>query len=147
MKNLKESALALDDRMDWHNYFSSLCILVSTRSSCNRLHVGCVIVKDNRVISCGYNGFLKGLPHKSIVVNNHEQGTVHAEQNAITDAASRGVALNGSTAYVTHYPCIHCTKLLIATGIKKIYYLDDYKNSEIATDLFKQAGIPVIKLT
>ena len=124
-----------------------MAILISTRSSCNRLHVGCVIVKDNRIISCGYNGFLKGLPHTSIVVNNHEQATVHAEQNAITDAASRGVALNGSIAYVTHFPCIHCTKLLIATDVKKIYYLDDYKNNPIATELFIQANIPVIKLT
>ena len=61
LEKLKQSAIALDDRMDWHNYFSALCILVSTRSSCNRLHVGCVIVKDNRIISCGYNGFLKGI--------------------------------------------------------------------------------------
>ena len=78
-------------RIDWNQYFMSIALLASVRSSCDRLHVGCVLTKNNRIISTGYNGFLKGFPHKSIVRNNHEQATVHAEQNAITDGAQRSV--------------------------------------------------------
>ena len=71
-------------RLDWNEYFMSIAKLTSVRSSCNRLQVGCVIVKDKHVVSMGYNGFLPSFPHESIVVNNHEQATVHAEQNAIS---------------------------------------------------------------
>ena len=95
-------------RLNWDEYFMSMALLISIRSSCHRLHVGCIIVKNNRVISAGYNGFIAGLPHHSVVRDGHEQNTVHAEQNAIVDAARRGVSLEGSTAYITHYPCIIC---------------------------------------
>jgi dCMP deaminase len=98
------------------------------RSSCNRLHVGCVLVYNNRIISAGYNGFLSGADHVSIVENNHEQATIHAEINAITDCAIRGVETKDATAYITHYPCINCFKALVSCGIKKIIYLNDYKN-------------------
>ena len=108
-----------------------MAILSSVRSSCKRLNVGCVLVKDKHVISMGYNGFLPNADHVSIIVNNHEQGTVHAEQNAISDAASRGVSVKDAIAYITHYPCINCFKILIASGIKEIKYLDDYKNDII----------------
>ncbi len=135
-----------DGRPDWNSYFLSVAILTSVRSSCHRLHVGCVIVKDNRIISTGYNGFLPNAPHKSVVVNNHEQATVHAEQNSITDAAKRGINVEGAHAYITHYPCIHCAKILAASGVKKIYYYNDYKNNSIVKDLLDSVGIPVIKL-
>ena len=69
--------------MSWDDYFSSLSLLISSRSPCHRLHVGCVLVNEKRVLSTGYNGFLPGAEHKSVVRNNHEQATVHAEQNAI----------------------------------------------------------------
>ena len=72
----------------------------------------CLLVKDNRIISQGYNGFLPGAEHKSIVRNNHEQSTVHAEQNAVSHAAKSGISLEKSTAYITHYPCIICCRLL-----------------------------------
>ena len=133
-------------RLEWDEYFISMALLISIRSSCNRLHVGCIMVKNHRVISAGYNGFLKGLPHKSIVINDHEQATVHAEQNAITDAAQRGVSLQDSIAYITHYPCLTCCKLLIATGIKRIKYLNDYKNSSIVDELLRKSGICITKL-
>ena len=97
-----------NDKISWDEYFMSTALLVSCRSACNRLHVGCVLVKDNRIISAGYNGFLPGAPHESIVVNNHEIATVHAEQNAITDCANRGVSVKDAKAYITHYPCINC---------------------------------------
>lgn len=122
-------------RLDWDRYFMSIAILGSIRSPCNRLKVGCVIVKNNRLVSMGYNGFLPNSKHVSRIRDNHEQSTVHAEQNAISDAASRGVSVNECTAYITHYPCINCFKILIAAGIKKIIYLNDYKNDEIITDL------------
>ena len=95
------------ERIDWQEYFMSLAFLVSMRSSCSRLHVGAVIVKDKRIISTGYNGFLAGLPHESIIRDNHEMATVHAEQNCITDCAKRGVSVSGASIYITHFPCIH----------------------------------------
>nr|QFG74404.1 MAG: cytidine and deoxycytidylate deaminase zinc-binding region protein [Megaviridae environmental sample] len=118
------------NRLSWDEYFLGVCKLISQRSSCERLNVGCVLVKDNRILSTGYNGFISGAKHISIVKNNHEQCTVHAENNAIADCARRGVSTNGSTAYITHYPCINCFKLLVSSGIKEIKYLEDYKNDE-----------------
>lgn len=121
----------------------STAILLSCRSSCNRLKVGCVLVKNNRIISAGYNGFLPGAPHESIVVNNHEIATVHAEQNAISDCASRGVSVKDATAYITHFPCINCAKILAASGIKEIVYLNDYKNDSIVLTLLGNVNINV----
>lgn len=119
------------ERVGWNDYFMSMAHLASSRSPCERLHVGCVLVKDNRLVSMGYNGFLKGLPHVSIMEDEHEQATVHAEQNAVTDAARRGVSVEGTTAYITHYPCINCAKILMSSGIKRIYYHSYYKNNPI----------------
>ena len=110
-----------ENRLSWDDYFMSIAFLISSRSTCDRLHVGCVLVKDTRIISVGYNGFLPKLPHKSCVRDGHEQATVHSEQNAITDCAKRGVPTDNATAYITHYPCINCCKILCAAGIKKIY--------------------------
>ena len=134
-----------EGRIDWDEYFMSMSLLISIRSSCDRLHVGCILVNDRRVISSGYNGFLPGHPHKSIVIDNHEQCTVHAEQNAISDAAKRGISLNGSTAYITHFPCITCTKLLISSGICEIKYLNDYKNNDLVYEFLLQSNIPITK--
>ena len=131
-------------RPAWEEYFKQIVQFTATRSSCNRLNVGCLLVRDNRIISQGYNGFLAGCPHKSIVVNNHEQATVHAEQNAITDCANRGVSSNGCTAYITHYPCINCYKLLCASGIKEIKYINDYKNDENIEKI--SSNVKIIKI-
>ena len=133
-------------RPSWDEYFKKIVIATSERSACERLHVGCLLVKDNRIISQGYNGFLPGCPHKSIVRNNHEQATLHAEQNAITDCAKRGSACQGSTAYVTHYPCIICCRLLLASGIKEIKYINDYKNDELVQVFCKQCDVPVTRI-
>lgn len=100
-------------RPSWDEYFKEIALVTSKRSSCERLAVGCVIVRENRIISQGYNGFMSGCPHESIVRDNHEQATVHAEQNAISDCAKRGVSSNNTTAYITHFPCINCMRLLI----------------------------------
>ena len=102
------------ERPNWDEYFKEIVQVTAKRSPCERLHVGCILVKDNRIVSQGYNGFLPGCEHKSIVRDGHEQSTVHAEQNALCDCAKRGVSCEGSTAYITHYPCIICTRLLLA---------------------------------
>ena len=114
-------------RPSWDEYFKNVVQVTSTRSPCERLKVGCLLVKDNRIISQGYNGFLPGAPHESIVRDGHEQGTIHAEQNAICDCAKRGASCDGCTAYITHYPCVICTRLLLASGVKSIKYLEEYK--------------------
>ena len=133
-------------KLSWEEYFMSTAILLSCRSSCNRLHVGCVLVKNNRIISAGYNGFLPGAPHESIIVDNHEIATVHAEQNAISDCASRGVSVKDATAYITHFPCINCAKILAASGIKEIIYLNDYKNDSNVLTLLGNVNVKVKQL-
>lgn len=134
------------ERPSWDLYFKKIVEVTSERSSCERLQVGCVLTKDNRIISQGYNGFLPGCPHKSVVRNNHEQATVHAEQNALCDCAKRGVSCLDATAYVTHYPCIICTRLLLASGIKEIKYINDYKNDELVSYFCKQAKVNIKKI-
>ena len=134
------------ERPDWHSYFKEIVQVTSKRAACERLKVGCLLVKDNRIISQGYNGFLPGAEHKSIVRNNHEQAIVHAEQNAIVDCAKRGVSCIGAVAFITHYPCLICTRLLLAAGISEIYYIHDYKNDELVDVLSKQKGVSIIKI-
>ena len=134
------------DRPSWQEYFKQIVTVTSTRSPCKRLQVGCLLVKDNRIISQGYNGFLPGCPHESKVVDNHEQATVHAEQNAITDCAKRGVSCNGADAYITHYPCVNCMKLLCASGIKNIYYINDYNNDELVKEFCNQCNCNIRQL-
>ena len=132
---IKNVVNGFEYRLSWDEYFMSTAFLISSRSPCERLHVGCVLVKDNRIISAGYNGFLPNMPHDSIVINNHEVATVHAEQNAITDCASRGVSTEGATAYITHYPCLNCAKLLVASGIKEVRYCCDYRNDMLVEEI------------
>ena len=134
------------ERPSWDEFFTKIVNATRERSACERLKVGCLIVKDNRIVSTGYNGFLPGAPHTSIVRNNHEQATVHAEQNALCDCAKRGVSCDGATAYITHYPCIICTRLMLAAGIREIKYLFDYKNDELVEVFTRQLCIPVKKL-
>lgn len=136
----------INTRPSWEKYFKEIVKVTATRSPCKRLQVGCLIVKDNRIISQGYNGFLPGCPHTSIVRNNHEQATVHAEQNAIADCAKRGVTCSGATAYITHYPCINCAKILCASGIKEILYIDDYKNDTVVGAIADMATIKINKI-
>ena len=146
MEKLINEIQNTNEKLSWDQYFITLSFLISNRSSCERLKVGCVLVKDTRVISVGYNGFLPGFPHEIIVRDNHEQATIHAEQNCITDCARRGINVNGATAYITHYPCLNCLKLLVASGIKNIKYSNDYKNDEIIPVIFKDKGISLEKM-
>ena len=132
-------------RPSWDEYFITTCYLISKRSSCERLHVGCILVKDKRIIATGYNGHIPGAPHESIVRDNHEQMTIHAETNAVTDAAKRGANLNECVAYVTHMPCINCAKILIASGIKKIVFSELYKNDNLVSVLCKKGFVSLIQ--
>lgn len=132
-------------RPSWDEYFMMSAVQISKRSSCERLNVGCVIVQNNRVVATGYNGHIPGAPHTSKVVEGHEQMTIHAEANAIADSASRGVKIKGATAYVTHYPCINCAKMLIASGIKKIIYRSEYKSNEICKELYELGKVEIKK--
>ena len=136
-----QELLKKSDQTCWHSYFASLCLLIASRSPCHRLQVGCVLVNNSRILSTGYNGFLPGAKHESVVRDNHEQATVHAEQNAISYAAKNGVGLRGATAYITHYPCINCCKILISSGISNIYYLDDYKNDPLVDKFCTEVGV------
>ena len=135
-----------NNRLSWDELFMINALTLSARSSCDRLHVGCVLVKDNRIISSGYNGFLSGAPHKSFVRDGHEQATVHAEQNAIANAARNNACIKDCIAYITHYPCINCAKILASSGIKTIKYLNDYKNDELISEILKSVNIQIIKL-
>ena len=147
INNIEGCISDLSNRISWDEYFMSISLLVSCRSCCDRLHVGCVIVdKDNHIVSVGYNGFLAGAPHTSRVRDNHEQSTVHAEQNAISYAAKCGVSVNNCIAYITHYPCINCAKILSSSGIKKIYYHSDYKNDPIVSEILKDVNIEISKI-
>jgi len=130
-------------RLNWDEYFISIALLMSSRSSCERLHVGCILVKDNRILSCGYNGFLKKSPHISRVKDNHEQGTIHAEINSVAHCANTGISSNNATCYVTHYPCINCFKCLVSAGISQIIYLKDYHNDLLVQELALESGIKI----
>jgi dCMP deaminase len=121
----------MSNRPSWDEYFKEIVQVTAKRSPCERLQVGCLFVKDNRIVSQGYNGFLPGCEHISKVRDGHEQATVHAEQNAIADCAKRGVSCEGCTAYITHYPCIICCRMLLASGISHIKYINDYRNDEL----------------
>ena len=146
INSIKETVNNFNNRLEWDEYFMSVAYLITSRSTCHRLQVGCIIVKDNRILSSGYNGFLPKAPHKSYVRNNHEQATVHAEQNAITDCAARGVMVKGGTAYITHYPCINCAKILAASGIICIKYHEDYKNDDLVEKILNNINISIEKI-
>lgn len=141
---------AFTHRPSWDEYFMATAALIASRSSCERLHVGCVIVtggdRKNRLVAAGYNGYLPGAPHRSRLRAGHEQATVHAEQNAVADAARRGSSVEGCIAYVTHYPCVNCVKILAAAGIAEVKYRRDYHNDPLVARLLADAGVKVLKL-
>ena len=140
----------------WDKRFMQLTEMVATWSSCyqeNR-HVGAIIVKDKRVMTTGYNGAPAGIEsceekgeclRRKLEIpsgTKHELCfAVHAEQNALADAARRGVTTQDAIAYVTHFPCINCAKMLLAAGIKKCYYYKDYHNDELVVRLFESANV------
>ena len=145
LSQINEFAKNNKSRLEWDEYFMSIALLASCRSPCERLHVGSVIVKNNRIISMGYNGFISGIPHKSYIIDGHEQATIHSEINAISDCAKRGVSINNSKIYITHFPCINCFKAIVSSGIKEIIYMNDYNNNELVNILAKDSNIVINK--
>lgn len=136
-------------RPSWDEYFLKLAMLASERATCPRMHCGCVIAKDKNVISTGYNGSIPGDEHCEdvgcLVVDNHCLRTVHAEMNALVQAAKWGNSVHDATAYVTNMPCTTCAKALITAGIKRIVIFSDYHDT-LATDFFKKAGVSIHKI-
>ena len=125
----------LKNRISWENYFMNIAAEVATRSTCDRKHVGAVIVREKTILSTGYNGSIKGLPHCDEagheMVDGHCVRTTHAEANAIVQAAKNGVEINLSEIYVTASPCYSCFKLIANAGIKTIYYKELYRDERI----------------
>ena len=133
-------------RPSWDEYFVTVAYLISKRSSCDRLHVRCVLVKDNHIVSTGYNGHISGAHHESFIRDGHEQLTIHSEINAVADSVKRGVCLNNATAYITHTPCINCCKALIASGIKQIFYVEEYKKDNLIDKLCESGNVKLSHL-
>lgn len=144
-------------RPSWDEYFAEITKLVAKRSTCLRRRVGAVLVKDRRILTTGYNGSPAGLTHcaeigclrEKLGVPSGEKSELcrglHAEQNAIIQAALHGVNIKGAVLYVTHQPCVTCAKMLINAGITEIVTLGDYPD-RLAREMLEEAGIPVRKL-
>ena len=138
------------DRTSWDKYFMQIALDVSTRSTCDRKFVGAVIVRDKGILSTGYNGSIRGLPHCDEIGHEMDNGhcvrTVHAEANAIVQSARNGVGIEGADIYVTASPCYNCFKLIANSGIKRIFYGELYRDERIKTHA-KEAQIELIHLS
>ena len=134
----------MSDRPSWHQYFLTITRNVAERSTCTRAKVGAVIVRDKNILATGYNGAPAGMPHcldvgcliytsRTPSGENEENcfRTIHAEINAIAQAAKNGASIRDADIYITHTPCIHCVKVLINTGIRRIFYEREYKRATI----------------
>jgi dCMP deaminase len=139
-------------RASWDEYFMRIAVQAATRSTYDRKHVGAVIVRDKTILSTGYNGSIRGMPHCDevghMLENGHCVATVHAEANAILQAAKHGTMINGADIYITASPCWNCFKLVANCGIKRIFFLEFYRDARILK-VAKQAGIELkrVKLT
>jgi len=134
----------LTKRPSWDEYFMSIALQVAKRSTCDRAHVGAVIVRDRRILTTGYNGSPAGLPHCDdvghLLVEGHCVRTLHAEQNAVIQAAYLDVSVQGGTIYVTHQPCLVCAKMIINAGIKRVVYAGTYPDN-LARQFLAEAGV------
>lgn len=146
----KKSASGLTKRrVDWHEYFMNIAAEVATRSTCDRKHVGAVIVRDKTILSTGYNGSVRGLPHCDdaghMMEDGHCVATIHAEANAIIQAAKNGVRVDGAEIYITASPCWNCFKIVSNAGIKGIYYGEFYRDDRIF-DAAKTLGMRISQI-
>lgn len=134
-------------RIPWDQYFMLQAVLLSLRSTCNRLAVGAILVRDQRIIAGGYNGSVAGDKHciddGCYMVDGHCLRTIHAEMNAILQCAKFGIPTEDAEIYVTDFPCLQCTKMLLQAGIKKIHYLRNYHNDPYAVSLLKLKNVTV----
>jgi len=145
-------------RPSWPEYFMGIARMVTARSTCLRRHVGAILVKDRRILATGYNGAPSGVRHCEEVGCLRQDGSVpsgmrhelcrglHAEQNAIIQAAYHGISITGSTLYCTNKPCVICSKMLINAGIRTIYYDEGY-NDPLADQMLEEAGVEVLRLS
>ena len=145
-------------RPSWDQYFMDITRLVATRSSCLRRQVGALLVKDRNILATGYNGVPSGISHcndagclrERLAVPSGERHELcrglHAEQNAIIQAAKHGTNIDGSTLYCTTMPCIICTKMIINAGIRKVIYAEGYAD-DLAREMIGEAGIETVHFT
>jgi dCMP deaminase len=138
-----------DKRVSWDEYFMNIAYEVSTRSTCDRNKVGAVIVRDKTILSTGYNGSIRTLPHCTEIGHIMEQGhciaTIHAEANAIIQAAKNGVCIDKATIYTTSSPCWTCFKLIANSGIVRICYGEFYQDKRIF-EFAQKLDIPLVKI-
>ena len=156
--NLQESRQAAVNRPSWDEYFMKITRQVSERSTCLRRKVGAVLVRDKRILATGYNGAPSGIKHCiDVGCLREERGIasgerhelcrgLHAEQNALIQAALYGVAVKGASIYCTHQPCVLCAKMLINAGIKEIFYEVGYPD-RLSEDLLFEAGVRLIQIS
>jgi dCMP deaminase len=139
-----QPVVAQRKRASWDEYFMRIAIQAAARSTCERKFVGAVIVRDKTILSTGYNGSIRGMPHCDevghLMENSHCVATVHAEANAIIQAAKNGTSINGADIYITASPCWNCFKLIANSGIRRIFYLEFYRDERIL-EVAPQAGI------
>lgn len=132
-------------RIDWGQYFMVQAALLASRSTCKRLSVGAVLVRDKRIIAGGYNGSVSGDDHcideGCYLRDGHCVRTIHAEMNAILQCARFGMSTDGASLYVTDFPCLQCTKSLLQAGIKEINYIRNYHNDDYAMKLIKLKNV------
>lgn len=145
-------------RPSWDEYFMAITDQVAERATCTRRHIGAILVKDKRILATGYNGVPAGLAHCSEVGCLRERlgipsGTqhelcrgIHAEQNAVIQAARHGIAIDGATCYCTHQPCVLCAKILINAGVREIVYRESYPD-ELSQEMLAEAGITPRRFT
>lgn len=136
-------------RPSWDEYFMQLAGVAASRSTCLRRAVGAVLVRRRRILATGYNGSPPGFPHcideGCLIRDGHCVRTIHAEMNAVVQAALHGVSIDGSTLYCTSFPCLHCAKVLIGGGVKRVVFRDHY-DDELALMFFRQAGVELVHL-
>lgn len=141
--------VASHKRASWDEYFMKIAQQAATRATCDRKHVGAVIVRDKAILSTGYNGSIRGLPHCDdvghMMDNGHCIATVHAEANAIIQAAKNGTAIDGADIYVTASPCWNCFKLIVNSGIKRIVFLEFYRDERILS-VAQAAGVELVQI-
>ncbi len=137
-------------RADWDSYFMQIATVVATRATCDRKHVGALLVRDRIILSTGYNGSIRGMPHCDeaghMLENGHCVATIHAEANAIRQAARNGVRIEGADIYTTASPCWPCFKLIANSGIKRIVYGEFYRDQK-SLKVAKQLGIALVDLS
>lgn len=137
-------------RPAWDEYFLQIADLVATRATCPRLHVGAILVKDRKIISTGYCGAPKGIADcyevSCLMRASHCVRTVHAEVNAVVQAAYHGISTEGSTLYANWLPCYNCTKVLINAGINRVVYREIYRPDPETRKLLRQAKVKVVQL-